>query len=114
MNGLADWWALLDADPASFPWPVLADWFEDRGDPRADAAREVGRRGWRPRYCSSFGSWDWWSVGIASPPSPQDLPPGVFDRLPEVRSRGVLDGWAEYPSLSAACAALLDAFTPVV
>jgi hypothetical protein len=103
-----DWWALLDADPDSFPWSVLADWLEDRGDPRADVARAVGRAGWRPRYQPSFGTWDWWRAGAASPPGPEDLPPGVFDRLPEARP-GVPDGWAEYPSPAAACRALLDA-----
>jgi hypothetical protein len=114
MNAEVDWWALLDADPGAFPWYAFADFLAERGDSRADVARDVGRAGWRPRYCPPFGTWDWWLAGAASPPGPEDLSAGVFARLPEVRRRGVFEGWVEYPSPSAACAALLDALTPVV
>jgi hypothetical protein len=109
----AAWWALLDADPASFPWPVLADWLEDRDDPRADAAREVCRRGWAPLFHQyEFHGWrpcwSWWLEGAADPPGPDDLPPGVFHALPRGKPA---DEWRDYPSASAACRALLDALT---
>jgi hypothetical protein len=109
----SDWWALLDADPGAFPWPHFADFLEERRDPRADAAREVGRQGWVSRHSRTFGTWDWWLDGVARPAGPEDLPPGVFDRLrgylPPEFGEDPHDGWYSYRSPSAACRALLDA-----
>jgi hypothetical protein len=110
MNAESDWWALLDADHGAFPWPVFADWLGDRGDPRADAAREVGARGWAPRFHQYLSCWTWWRGGPGGSAGPDDLPPAVFHAL----TRGVpSDGgeWPDYPSPSAACRALLDALT---
>jgi hypothetical protein len=110
----SDWWALCDADPGALPWYALADWLLERADPRADAAREAGRRGWAPRYSRAFGTWDWWDVAAgATPAGPEDLPHDVFarlhDDLPPEPGEDPPDGWRSYPSASAACRALLDA-----
>jgi hypothetical protein len=110
-----DWWALCDLDPAAFPWPYFADWLDDRGDSRADAAREVGRGGWVPRYSHAFETWEWWLEGAATPDGPEDLPRRVFDRLggylTPPRGDDPYDGYECrcYRSPSAACRALLDA-----
>jgi hypothetical protein len=104
----ADWWALCDLDPAAFPWSHFADWLEERRDPRADAARQVGRAGWVPHYhIAPRQSWSWlWRDGTAGPSGLDALPPHVFARLVGV---GWYENWRQYPSPSAACRALLDA-----
>jgi hypothetical protein len=107
----SDWWALCDADPGAFPWPYFADWLEERADPRADAAREAGRRLPVPRFHDYLSCWTWWLEGSAGPPGPDDLPPALFHALtgsvPAVP--GADDECRDYLSASVACAALLDA-----
>jgi hypothetical protein len=110
----SDWWALCDADPGAFPWHALGDWFEERADPRADAAREVGRRGWVPhRYAHWPEYCRWWRYDPAvraAGPFRDDLPAEAFDRLPAaVEDVSMRDRKRVYRSPSAACAALLDA-----
>jgi hypothetical protein len=111
----SDWWALCDLDPAAFPWPCFADFLEERRDPRTDAAREVGRRGWLPcRALNTRGpagtSWDWYAESYHWPDTPHGsiLPDGLVNAMHD--DLGVFDEvCAEFRTAARACRALLDA-----
>ncbi len=53
-----DFHRMLDADPNDHQTRMIfADWLEDRGDPRAEGYRALGRLGIRPHLTSGNSSW---------------------------------------------------------
>jgi hypothetical protein len=107
----SDWWAVVDAEPGAPPWYVLANWLEERGDPRAAAAREACWKGLAPHPCQRVSdpghTWDWYARSGRWGTKSAELPDDVFERLPGGECR--YPGCKEYLTASEACRALLAA-----
>lgn len=82
--------------------PLLADGYEDRGDPaRAAFVRWAATR--RPVWSSRTRTWDWWTQHSSGS---ERIPRSTFDLLRGyTRDCGF---FKEYPSEAAAMTALLD------
>ena len=81
----------LDADPYDQnARAAFADWLEDQSDPRAEAVRELWRRGWVPFLAPC----DVWTAGAYNSPTLRDGNPDV-SMLPKWWWERVRKGLAE-------------------
>ncbi len=85
----AAFWAAVEAAPDDdLPKLVLADWLDERGDPRGACLRWVVAAHKRPAFdWIDTKTWDWWSRTPAQPihytPPPREyvVPLNLFTRL---------------------------------
>jgi len=103
-------WRAVDKDEGHTALAILADWYEERDEPKAPAIRWLLSRGWIPDQETDV--WDWWyhtDLKYLGPTDPRaDLPEQVFRQLKPGYSWWSRYEWRSYPSRRAAYEALVE------
>jgi uncharacterized protein (TIGR02996 family) len=109
--------AIFAAPDDPLPKLVLADWLDERGDPRGACLRWVVAHGVRPVHDAIENTWDWWSRPPREPDYYPDqdvvaavLPEKLFKRL-KGKPRDI---WKGYDSYVAALQDLMQAWAGCV
>ena len=94
-----DFQSALDARPTDWQTRlVFADWLEERGDPRAEGYRVLGRLRRYPYRAATDASQPCWALGdftVAEPstgPDESELPKDWFDRIFDPKNKDHEEG----------------------